>query len=66
MPQGTIKKKTDKGFGFISVEGREDLFFHMSATNNQFDNLSEGQAVTFDIGTNPRDGRERAENVTAA
>lgn len=66
MPTGTIKKKTDKGFGFIAVEGGgEDIFFHMSATNGQFDNLNEGQAVSFDMETNPRDGRTRAGNVTA-
>lgn len=65
MPQGTIKKKTDQGFGFIAVEGAEDVFFHMSATNGQFDNLNEGQAVSFDTEANPRDGRMRAANVLA-
>lgn len=65
MPTGTIKKKTDKGFGFIAVEGAEDVFFHMSATNGQFDSLGEGQAVSFDMEANPRDGRMRAANVTA-
>lgn len=65
MPTGTIKKKTDKGFGFIAVEGGEDIFFHMSATNGQFDSLNEGQEVSFDMEANPRDGRMRAANVTA-
>ncbi|HRH33267.1 MAG TPA: cold shock domain-containing protein [bacterium] len=48
--QGTIKKLTDKGFGFIASEGQEkDLFFH---SNNlvgvQFNDLHEGDAVTYE------------------
>ena len=30
MEEGTIKRLTDKGFGFISTGGDEDIFFHMS------------------------------------
>lgn len=47
---GTIKKKTDRGFGFIARDGEEkDLFFHSNDTNGMFDQLQEGDAVTFDI-----------------
>ncbi len=48
---GVIKKKTDKGFGFITVEGQEkDLFFHSnSLVDVTFDELNEGDRVTFDI-----------------
>jgi CspA family cold shock protein len=48
---GVIKKKTDKGFGFITVEGQEkDLFFHSnSLVDVSFDELKEGDKVTFDI-----------------
>ncbi|OGE74319.1 MAG: cold-shock protein [Candidatus Doudnabacteria bacterium RIFCSPLOWO2_02_FULL_42_9] len=48
---GVIKKKTDKGFGFITVEGQEkDLFFHSnSLVDVTFDELKEGDKVTFDI-----------------
>ena len=28
MAEGTIKKLTDKGFGFINTGGEKDLFFH--------------------------------------
>jgi CspA family cold shock protein len=47
---GTIKKLTEKGFGFISSEGQEkDLFFH---SNNlvgvQFSDLREGDAVSYE------------------
>ncbi len=47
---GVIKKKTDKGFGFISVEGQEkDLFFHSnSLVDVTFDEIKEGDKVTFD------------------
>jgi CspA family cold shock protein len=48
---GVIKKKTDKGFGFISVEGQEkDLFFHSnSLVDVTFDEIKEGDRVTFDV-----------------
>ena len=60
---GKIKKKTDKGFGFIATDTGEDVFFHMSALNGvQFDELNEGQSVSFEIGQGPKG--PRAENVT--
>ena len=48
---GTIKKKTDRGFGFISREGEaKDLFFHSNDwVGVTFDELQEGASVTFDI-----------------
>ncbi len=49
--KGTIKSKTDKGFGFISREGEEkDLFFHSNDLEGvTFDELQEGAEVTFDV-----------------
>jgi len=48
---GTIKTKTDRGFGFISRDGEEkELFFHSSDLSGvTFDELQEGVAVTFDV-----------------
>ncbi len=48
---GTVKTKTDKGFGFISRAGEiKDLFFHSTDLNGvTFDELKEGAAVTFDV-----------------
>lgn len=53
---GTIKKLTDKGFGFITGEGLEkDLFFHMNAlVGVQFNDLHEGDAVTFETAESPK------------
>ncbi len=49
--KGTIKKLTDKGFGFISSEGQEkDLFFHSnSLVGVQFSELREGDEVTYEV-----------------
>jgi len=49
--QGTIKRLTDKNFGFISQEGNEkDLFFHANELDGvTFDELHEGDTVTFDV-----------------
>lgn len=53
---GTIKKLTDKGFGFISGEGlSKDLFFHSKAlVGVQFNELHEGDAVNFETEESPK------------
>jgi cold shock protein len=54
---GVIKKKVaDKGFGFISIEGNDkDLFFHSnSLVDVTFDELKEGDSVTFDVEDSPK------------
>lgn len=62
MAEGTIKKLTDKGFGFIDIGGGKDLFFHMSNLEGaRFDDLREGQRVSFEEGRGPKG--PRAENV---
>jgi len=53
---GTIKKKTPKGFGFIKADGFDkDLFFHgNSLVGVTFDELQEGDKVTFDVEDSPK------------
>ena len=48
---GTIKTKTDRGFGFISRDGEtKDLFFHSKdLVGVTFDALQVGAAVSFDV-----------------
>jgi cold shock protein len=59
---GTIKRITDKGFGFIATPDGVEYFFHQSAcTSVAFDDLREGQAVSFTVGQGPKG--PRAENV---
>jgi cold shock protein len=68
MPVGKIKKLVqEKGFGFISPQDGEDVFFHHSSVENrQFENLSVGQAVEFQIDStpNPKGKGPRASSVT--
>lgn len=54
--KGTIKKVTDKGFGFITAEGMgKDLFFHSnSLVGVAFDDLREGDAVSFETEESPK------------
>lgn len=65
MAEGTIKRKTDRGFGFIETGDSKDMFFHMSNLEGvQWDDLQEGQKVSFDIGDGPKG--PRAERVRPA
>lgn len=62
MAEGTIKRLTDKGFGFIDKGDGKDIFFHMSNLDGvSFEELREGQKVTFKVGEGPKG--PRAENV---
>ena len=62
---GTIKRLTDKGFGFIAAPDGTEYFFHQSAcTGTRFDEMREGDRVSFTIGQGPKG--PRAEDVRPA
>lgn len=54
--EGTIKTLTDKGFGFIAIDGEEkDLFFHQNELKDvRFDELKVGDKVSFEKGESPK------------
>lgn len=63
MPEGTIKKIMDKGFGFINTGKDKDLFFHSSqVVGASFEELREGQKVSYTEGRGQKG--PQAENVT--
>ncbi|NDI01575.1 MAG: cold-shock protein, partial [Actinobacteria bacterium] len=61
MPKGTVKFFNDqKGFGFISRDGEEDLFVHFSnIVGSGRRTLVDGQEVEFELG----EGRKGPEAV---
>ncbi len=63
---GTIKRLvSDKGFGFVRADDGKEYFFHQaSVVDGSFDQLREGQALTFEAGQGPKG--PRAENVRLA
>jgi CspA family cold shock protein len=62
MAEGTIKRLTEKGFGFIDTGSGKDMFFHMSALEGiRYEDLREGQRVSYTEGHGPKG--PRAENV---
>jgi cold shock protein len=63
---GTIKRLVSaKGFGFVAAKDGSEYFFHQSACNGvAFDDLREGEPVTFQTGNGPKG--PRAENISRA
>ena len=70
MNNGTVKWfNSTKGFGFITYESTgEDVFVHFSGFASEgFKSLAEGQKVTFDTETDPKNSKKlRAVNVCLA
>ena len=62
MSEGTIKRLTNKGFGFIEDGSGKDMFFHSSNVEGvSYEELQEGQQVSYNVGEGPKG--PRAENV---
>jgi CspA family cold shock protein len=62
--EGTIKNLTDRGFGFIAVDGEQkDLFFHSNELSGvKFEELKVGDKVSFEKSDSPKG--PNATNVT--
>ena len=66
MPNGTIRRLMERGYGFIKTEQGEDLFFHRNELQGvDYYSLREGQEVEFEVGQG-RDGRSQAVKVRLA
>jgi len=63
--KGTIKTLNPRGFGFITVEGMKDVFFHSeNVVGTTFNELKEGSTVSFELSEGPKG--PFAANVTVA
>lgn len=67
MAEGTVKWfSPEKGFGFITIEGGQDVFVHFSAIDmSGYKVLEEGQRVTFDVGQGPKGAQAEKVKVIA-
>ncbi len=65
MVHGTVKWfNADKGYGFIAVEGEEDVFVHWSKIKTDgYKTLDDGQIVSFDVVDGPK-GREAQDVIS--
>ncbi|MDX2234387.1 MAG: cold-shock protein [Hyphomonadaceae bacterium] len=66
MATGIVKWfNPDKGFGFIAPDGGgQDVFVHISAVERSgLTGLRDGQAVSFEVQTDPRKGKPAAVNL---
>ena len=62
MAEGTIKRLTDRGFGFIDIGSGKDIFFYSSDLEGvSYEELEVGQRVSYTEGRGPKG--PRAENV---
>jgi CspA family cold shock protein len=66
VAEGTVKWfNSEKGYGFISIDGGDDVFVHFSAIDmDGYKTLSDGQRVEFEVTAGPKG--PQAEKVRAA
>ncbi|MDT4936134.1 MAG: cold shock protein [Pseudonocardiales bacterium] len=67
MAQGTVKWfNNEKGYGFIAVDGGQDVFVHYSAIQSDgYRSLDEGQRVEFEVAQGPKGPQADAVRVVA-
>jgi len=67
MAEGTVKWfSPEKGFGFITVEGGDDVFVHFTAIDMAgYKVLEEGQRVAFEVGRGPKGVQAESVKVIA-
>jgi cold shock protein len=68
MPVGTVKFfDARRGFGFIALDDRSpDVFVHVTAVEQAgLTTLNEGQRVSFDVVTDEKRGKIKAQNLKA-
>jgi CspA family cold shock protein len=65
MATGTIKKLvSDRGFGFITADDGKEYFFHRTGVEGDFDVLTGGEKVSFEIETSPKGPRANKVQVS--
>ena len=58
MQSGIIKKLVaERGFGFIAADDGKEYFFHRSGTVADFDRLTGGEQVSFQVEPSPKGPR---------
>lgn len=67
MSEGTVKWfSPEKGFGFITIDGGQDVFVHFSAIEmTGYKVLEEGQKVSFEVGQGPKGAQAESVKVIA-
>ncbi len=67
MAQGTVKWfNNEKGYGFIAVDGGQDVFVHYSAIQaDGYRSLDEGQRVEFEVAQGPKGPQADAVRIVA-
>ena len=68
MATGTVKWfSNEKGYGFISQPGDEDVFVHYTAIQTEgYKSLNEGETVEFEVTDGPKGKQVANVRVTGA